>query len=117
MSKGFGKAPRKYPSNGLWFCSSNWEKGFFGTLDECLDKIEHCFLDSVENLAAGLLLMDLEEKLGSNHTGLEKLKTKIEQQEDQQIKSIRAKVRDTCLREGRIEKSDWDIRFQGRSAR
>jgi hypothetical protein len=114
MSKGFGKPPKQYPPNGRWFSSYNWENGFYGTLDECLDRIEHCFLDSGEHLATGLLLAGLEEKLGNDHPGLKALETRIEQEQDSLAKKIRANVRDACLREGYVEKGHWYIWFQGR---
>ena len=97
MSKGFGKPPKQYPPNGRWFCSYNWENG--------------------EHLAIGLLLADLEEKLGNDHPALKALETRIEQEQDSLTKKIRANVRDACLREGCVEKGHWYIGFQERLPR
>ena len=124
MSKGFAKPPKKYPPNGRWFCSYNWENGFYGTLDECLDRIEHCFSDSKFRLSS-LLVSNAIGNAKSDQTVsgellsvLEKTEEEIRRQEQQHIAQVRAQVRDKCLRdgvsEGRQDLTPWDICFKGR---
>jgi hypothetical protein len=120
MSKGFGKPPKQYPPNGRWFCSHNWENGFYGTLDECLDRIQHCF-SANEFFGADLFLFSLREKADPNNAAhqavVQAVESKFQKDENQLIAKVRAKVRDKCLREGSAEATSsphWDICFKGK---
>lgn len=124
MSKGFAKPPKKYSANDLWFCSHNWENGFYGTLDECLDRIQHCFSPSQFSIF-NLLASEAAKKAKTDQTvadeivsHLEKIEEKIWEQEQQRIAQIRSQVRDDCLRYGKKGNYDslnhWDIYFKGK---
>ena len=119
--KGFAKPKNQYSPKGRWFCSHNWENGFYGTLDQCLDKIQHCF-SADEFLGADLLLFSMQKEADpSNPAQQEALKlieSTIQEDERQCTAKARGKVRDKCLREGRAEgggySNQWEIRFQGK---
>jgi hypothetical protein len=119
--KGFAPLPKKYPPQGRWFCSCNWENGFYSTLDECLNRIQHCF-SSDELLGADLFLFSLPEKADPNNAAhqavVRAVESKIQEDENQLIVKVRAEVRNRCLREGSAEggsySNQWDIRFQGK---
>ena len=119
-SKGFAPLPKKYPPNGRWFSSYNWENGFYGTLDECLHRIEHCFSDSKFRLS-GLLVSEAKADQTISPELLsvfEKTEQEIKSQERQHIAQVRAQVRDKCLREGVsegvIDQTPWCISFKGK---
>jgi hypothetical protein len=103
----------KYPPNGRWFSSYNWENGFYGTLDECLDRIQYCFTSNEFSILE-LLLADLKHQPESNA-----LSKHLQHQENQQIKKVRAKVRAHCLKKGKAEggfnSNYWYISFEGDS--
>ncbi len=120
MPKGFGKPPKQYPPNGRWFCSYNWENGFYGTLDECLDRIQHCFSNSKFRLS-GLLVSDSKTNQTISDellSVLDKTSEEIERQEQQHIAQVRAQFRDKCLRDGVSEGIEdltpWEISFKGK---
>jgi hypothetical protein len=121
MAKGFAKPPKKYPPNGRWFCSYNWENGFYGTLDECLDRIEHCF-SADEFLGTDLLLFSLQQKADPDNPALQDalgiIESKIQEDENQCVAKVRRQVRDKCLREGSAEGGSnsnyWNICFKGK---
>jgi hypothetical protein len=116
MVKGFAKPPKKYPANGRWFSSYNWENGFYGTLDQCLDHIQHCF-PGEEFVAASLLTAGLEAHAGDEDPRVGQLKSFWEHKEKEAIQEERGKIRDKCLREGEAKSatlSNWYICFKGK---
>lgn len=123
MSKGFAKPPKKYPANGRWFCSYNWENGFYGTLDQCLDRIQHCFSNSKFRLS-GLLVSNAKANQTISDellSVLDKTEEEIKRQEQQHIAQVRAQIRDKCLRDGVSEGIEdltpWDISFKGKGGK
>ncbi len=124
MAKGFAKTPKKYPPNGRWFSSYNWENGFYGTLDECLDRIQHCFSDCKFRLS-GLLVSNAkaDQTISAELlSAFDKTEEEIKRQEQQYIAQIRAQVRDKCLRDGVSEgrfigQTPWYISFTGKGGK
>lgn len=123
MSKGFAKPPKKYPPNGRWFCSYNWENGFYGTLDQCLDRIQHCFSNSKFRLS-GLLVSNAKANQTISDellSVLDKTEEEIKRQEQQHIAQVRAQIRDKCLRDGVSEGLEdltpWEISFKGKGVK
>lgn len=123
MAKGFAKPPKQYPPKGRWFCSYNWENGFYGTLDECLDRIQHCFSDSKFRLSGLLVSNAKSDQTVSDKLllVLEKTEQEIQRQEQQHIAQVRAQVRDKCLRdgvsEGLVDLTPWYISFKGKGGK
>jgi hypothetical protein len=124
MAKGFAKTPKKYSPNGCWFSSYNWENGFYGTLDECLDRIQHCFSDCKFRLS-GLLVSNAkaDQTISAELlSAFDKTEEEIKRQEQQYIAQIRAQVRDKCLRDGVSEgkfigQTPWYISFRGKGGK
>lgn len=107
------KKLEKYPSEGKWFSAYNDENGFYGTLDACLDYIEHSFTEH-KYIFATLWLSDADD----NDPDVKLLKNTIIEQEKETIKKVRQQIRKKCLKDGEAEsdnESGWYISFRGKN--